>query len=126
MKLARYKRYLVIAAMNRVVTCAHVPALPDADPTLCWKCGRIITAEAGRPWRLATAEEMAHTYIRNAMDHRVIVSREHPELAWSGARWVPHDNGFAKIGPDSVAVCSFATIEEARQYAEERFPVGRN
>lgn len=107
--------------------CGHVPALPDADPTICWKCGVIITVDwLTRLWRPVTAEEFPVLFYENGSGRWVIIHAVHGELAWSGASWVPHMEGFPPIRkpgePPSVGICNFETREEAEAYAKEHFP----
>lgn len=46
----------------------------------------------------------------------VLANAEHPELAWSGSRWVPHTNGMPS---GAVQVCNFDSQDDARKYARQ-------
>ena len=47
--------------------------------------------------------------------HRWVITRgDDPTLAWSGARWVPHDSG---IPLSDVQVCNFSDKRDAVKHA---------
>jgi hypothetical protein len=48
----------------------------------------------------------------------IILSRDSPNLAWSGSRWVPHHQG---IPTGNVQICNFETRDEAQAYVDENF-----
>jgi hypothetical protein len=53
-----------------------------------------------------------------ALGRWIIVNASSPNLAWSGSRWVLHQDG---IPTGEAQVCNFATPEEAQAYAAEHF-----
>lgn len=60
---------------------------------------------------------MEHGLLRiSAFDRWFIVNAENPQLAWSGAKWVPHFNG---LPASSFQICNFDSPEDARRYAGE-------
>ena len=58
---------------------------------------------------------MDYKVIQGAHGRWIIVKADDPDLAWSGARWVPHKKGLPTGG---VQVCNFDGQDEATQYAK--------
>lgn len=57
---------------------------------------------------------------RGLFDRWFIVHPTDDNLAWSGSRWVAHDNGLPTGG---VQICNFTTEDEAYEYAKRYFTV---
>ena len=57
-----------------------------------------------------------YVIVPNLFGRFVLVHATRPELAWSGSKWVPHNNciGFP------IQVSNFATEDEARKVAAEQ------
>jgi hypothetical protein len=137
--------------------CGHVPARPDVDLTLCWKCGaeivadpethlwrtltdaeRLVKLEAIRQCRdffltshpaecskillerIEAKDEPGVHLAENVFGRWIVINSQHPDLAWSGSRWVPHLSGIPAGG---VQVSNFTIREEALEYIREHFPI---
>lgn len=44
-----------------------------------------------------------------------VTTTEHPELAWTGARWATHDKG---VPTGAAQICNFSTEEEAEDFID--------
>jgi hypothetical protein len=57
---------------------------------------------------------MRYKLIQGAHYRWIIVKSDDYDLAWSGARWVPHKNGIPTGG---IQICNFDDRAEAQKYA---------
>jgi hypothetical protein len=64
------------------------------------------------------AGEKPHLLVEGMMGRWVIAHGNHPGLAWSGSRWVRHDQG---VPTGDAQVCNFTTREEAQEYVNTNF-----
>jgi hypothetical protein len=99
----------------------YVGTSPEALMAGCKKCGSVVMRK-GDQWGVlaqpAKAPPLPIGVIQGALGRCVIIHNNHPGLAWSGSRWVPHREG---IPTGDTQVCNFATYTEALEYIDEHF-----
>ena len=76
-------------------------------------------AEKRKPEPGIEDENPKSVTIEGLASHFYIVHSEHPDLAYSGSRWVPHIGGYPSR---AIKVRGFGSRKEAEAYAKVCFP----
>lgn len=54
--------------------------------------------------------------VKGILDRWILVHPHYPDMAWSGSRWVPHDQGLPMA---YVQVSNFTDEQAAKEYASD-------